>query len=283
MPELPEVETVLRGLAPVMMGQRIQRIDIYRRDLRTPVPENFAEGLAGQKVARLIRRGKYILAFMENGEGFFLHLGMSGRVKIRSGSPAASKEKRGAHDHVTFTMADKTKIIFSDPRRFGSLVRISENWAMEKPFSLMGPEPLDVEFGADTLRKKFQGKKTPVKNILLDQGVVAGIGNIYACEALFHARINPAKKAGEIGGKKLTDLVRAIRHVLGIAIEAGGSTLRDHRKTDGSMGYFQHNFSVYDREGKACPGCNCDIARTGGIRRITQAGRSTFYCPWKQK
>ena len=164
-----------------------------------------------------------------------------------------------------------------------SLARIGKNWRQEKSFSSMGPEPLSEEFTGASMRKKFANKNAPVKTVLLDQSVVAGIGNIYACEALFHAGIDPAKKAGEISAPKIEKLVQAIRSVLLRAIEAGGSTLRDHRRTDGSEGYFQHDFSVYDREGKPCPDCRCDIATTGGIHRIAQAGRSTFYCPGKQK
>ena len=283
MPELPEVETVRCGLEPAMAGLRITHVEIRRRDLRRPIADDFADGIAGHKVERLSRRGKYLLIFMDNGEGFCLHLGMSGRVKIQLASAAAGDWQPASHDHVIFTMNNQTRIIFNDPRRFGSLSRIGKNWQQEKPFAAMGPETLEEEFSGTELRKKFLNKNAPVKTVLLDQTVVAGVGNIYACEALFHAGINPAKKAGALGGPKIEKLADAIRNVLLRAIEAGGSTLRDHRKTDGSEGYFQHDFSVYDRQGKACPGCRCDIAETGGIRRITQAGRSTFYCPVKQK
>ena len=280
MPELPEVETVRRGLEPSMVGRRITHIEIRRRDLRSLVPENFADGIVGHKVNRFERRGKYILAFMDNDEGFCLHLGMSGRVKIE---PLSEASIPATHDHVIFTMGNRVQIVFNDPRRFGSLARIGKNWRQEKSFSSMGPEPLSEEFTGASMRKKFANKNAPVKTVLLDQSVVAGIGNIYACEALFHAGIDPAKKAGEISAPKIEKLVQAIRSVLLRAIEAGGSTLRDHRRTDGSEGYFQHDFSVYDREGKPCPDCRCDIATTGGIHRIAQAGRSTFYCPGKQK
>lgn len=262
-----------------MTGRRITHIDIRRRDLRSLIVENFADGIVGHKVEYFVRRGKYILIFMDNGEGICLHLGMSGRVKIqhdREQSPAA-------HDHVVFIMDNDTQIVFSDPRRFGSLLRIGQNWRQEKPFAAMGPEPFEEEFTSAELRKKFLNKNAPVKTVLLDQTVVAGVGNIYACEALFLAGIGPAKKAGELSDPQTEKLVVAIRSVLLRAIDAGGSTLRDHRKTDGSEGYFQHDFSVYDREGKACLECCCDIAETGGIRRIIQAGRSTFYCPVKQK
>jgi len=283
MPELPEVETVRRGLEPVMLDRRIERIEVRRFDLRGRIPKNFADDIAGQKVSRLLRRGKYILAEMENGEGFGLHLGMSGRIKIQPDGTVAESPKQTTHDHVVFTMADKTKIIFNDPRRFGMLFRVGKKWDSEKPFSAMGPEPLGNSFNGPVLEKKLLKKNAPIKTVLLDQNVVAGVGNIYACEALFLAGIHPTKKSSAVRGKKIEALVRAIQKVLNLAIEAGGSTLRDHRKTDGSEGYFQHNFSVYDREGRTCPGCTCDLAKTGGIRRITQAGRSTFYCPRKQK
>ena len=280
MPELPEVETVRRGLEPVMVGRRIRDVIVRRRDLRVPVPGNFRDYVAGQRVTDLQRRGKYIVAVFENGEGFGLHLGMSGRVKIHS---ASGDQNYALHDHVVFVMDNGTKIIFNDPRRFGMVFRTGKRWAAEKPFSNMGPEPLGQEFRGDIFSARLKQKKVPIKNVLLDQSIVAGVGNIYACEALYHAGINPVKKAAAVRGAQTAKLVKAIRHVLTLAIEAGGSTLRDHRRTDGQMGYFQHSFSVYDREGKACPACECDIARTGGIRRIVQAGRSTFYCPGKQK
>jgi formamidopyrimidine-DNA glycosylase len=280
MPELPEVETVRRGLEPVMLSKRIASVELRRPDLRHPIPKNFAKDIAGHAVKKLERRGKYILAIMDNGEGFGLHLGMSGRIKIH---PRGHNEDYSLHDHVVFTMENGTKIIFNDPRRFGMLFRLGKKWNAEKPFSAMGPEPLNDEFTGAALAEKIAHKKAPIKTVLLDQNVVAGVGNIYACEALYFAGIDPAKKASAVSGEKTVKLVRGIQHVLNLAIEAGGSTLRDHRKPDGEMGYFQHKFSVYDREGKACPDCDCNIAKTGGIRRITQAGRSTFYCPRKQK
>jgi formamidopyrimidine-DNA glycosylase len=180
-------------------------------------------------------------------------------------------------------MKDKTRIVFNDPRRFGMVFGIGKTWDAEKPFSKMGPEPLGNEFNDSQFAEKLKKKNAPIKTVLLDQNVVAGVGNIYACEALFHAGIDPLKKASAIRVDKISKLVTAVRHVLNLAIKAGGSTLRDHRQTDGSAGYFQHQFSVYDQEGNACPGCTCNPAKTGGIQRITQAGRSTFFCPRKQK
>lgn len=279
MPELPEVETVCRGLRPFMEGRVIREVILRRPDLRGPIPKTLRKDVSGKRVQKLLRRGKYILVILEDGEGFVLHLGMSGRVKIQEPS---SGQKYALHDHVVFVMTDGTKIIFNDPRRFGMVFKIGREWSSEKPFSEMGPEPFEKEF-PEMLISKIKNKNAPIKTALLDQKVVAGVGNIYACEALYHAGISPMKKSGAVRGGQPARLVRAVRHVLNLAIEAGGSTLRDHRKTDGSEGYFQHSFSVYDREGKACPGCDCNIARTGGIRRITQAGRSTFYCPRKQK
>jgi formamidopyrimidine-DNA glycosylase len=280
MPELPEVETVRRGLQPSMLGHRIKDVILRRADLRGAFPKNFRKDISGQKVMKLERRGKYILAILENGEGFGLHLGMSGRIKIQEPS---GDQDFGLHDHVVFMMEDGTKIIFNDPRRFGQLFKIGPHWDSEKPFAAMGPEPLGKKFLKSGFGVKLKNKKAPIKTVLLDQTIVAGVGNIYACEALFDAGISPLKKAGAISDTQIEKLVGAVQRVLEKAIKAGGSTLRDHRKTNGEMGYFQHHFSVYDREGKACPGCACDIAKTGGIRRITQAGRSTFYCPRKQK
>ncbi|MCE7886983.1 MAG: bifunctional DNA-formamidopyrimidine glycosylase/DNA-(apurinic or apyrimidinic site) lyase [Alphaproteobacteria bacterium PRO2] len=280
MPELPEVETVRRGLEPAMLGRLIQDVILRRPDLRGAFPENFRKEISGRKVMKLERRGKYILAVLENGEGFGLHLGMSGRIKIQDSS---TDQNFGLHDHVVFMMEDGTKIIFNDPRRFGQLFKIGPHWESEKPFANMGPEPLGKKFLKNGFGVKLKNKKAPIKTVLLDQNIVAGVGNIYACEALFDAGISPLKKAGAVNNAQTEKLAHAVQHVLEKAIEAGGSTLRDHRKTNGEMGYFQHHFSVYDREGKACPGCTCDTAQTGGIRRITQAGRSTFYCPRKQK
>ncbi|MGB4107866.1 MAG: bifunctional DNA-formamidopyrimidine glycosylase/DNA-(apurinic or apyrimidinic site) lyase [Alphaproteobacteria bacterium] len=280
MPELPEVETVRRGLKPAMLGRRIRSVVLRRPDLRMAIPENFSEEISGQKVMKLERRGKYILAIMENGEGFGLHLGMSGRIKIQE--PPAD-QNYGLHDHVIFVMEDGTKIIFNDPRRFGQLFKIGPYWDSEKPFAKMGPEPLGEKFLKTGFGVKLKNKKAPIKTVLLDQNIVAGVGNIYACEALYDAGISPLKKAGAVNGTQSEKLVYAVQHVLKKAIKAGGSTLRDHRKTNGEMGYFQHHLSVYDREGKACPACDCDISRTGGIRRVVQGGRSTFYCPRKQK
>ncbi len=284
MPELPEVETVRRGLEPVLLGRRIEDVLVRRFDLRMRVPENFRSHVSGKKITRLLRRGKYILAVLDDGNGFGLHLGMSGRVKVQPPSTDRNTDQNYAlHDHVVFMMEEGSKIIFNDPRRFGMVFPIDKKWEEEKPFSRMGPEPLEKDFSGTKFALRLKGKTTPIKTTLLDQSVVAGVGNIYVCEALYHAGISPLKKAKMIHGTRAGKLASAVRHVLEMAIEAGGSTLRDHRQTDGSEGYFQYSFSVYDREGQACPSCVCDPAITGGIRRIVQGGRSTFYCPRKQK
>ncbi len=262
-----------------MLGRRIKDVILRRADLRGAFPANFSKDVSGQKVMKLERRGKYILAVLEDGQGFGLHLGMSGRIKIQE----PGNQNFGLHDHVVFVMEDGAKIIFNDPRRFGQLFKIGLHWDSEKPFAKMGPEPLGEKFLKTGFGVKLKNKRAPIKTALLDQNVVAGVGNIYACEALYDAGISPLKKAGAVTGIQTEKLVHAVQQVLERAIEAGGSTLRDHRKTNGEMGYFQHSFSVYDREGKACPACDCEIARTGGIRRVVQGGRSTFYCPRKQK
>lgn len=263
-----------------MLGHRIHDVLVRRSDLRVPVPKNFRSQTSGKKIVKLTRRGKYILAILEDGRGFGIHLGMSGRIKI---SEPSADQCYALHDHVVFRMQGGREIIFNDPRRFGMIFTVGKKWESETPFSRMGPEPLEKEFSGPQFVTRLKDKNSPIKTALLDQNVVAGVGNIYACEALYHAGIDPLKPAKKIPASAVAKLAKSVRHVLEIAIEAGGSTLRDHRQADGQMGYFQHHFSVYDREGKACPSCKCDPAETGGILRITQGGRSTFYCPRKQK
>ncbi|MEX0280392.1 MAG: bifunctional DNA-formamidopyrimidine glycosylase/DNA-(apurinic or apyrimidinic site) lyase [Arenibacterium sp.] len=278
MPELPEVETVRRGLAPVMEGDRIARADVNRPDLRWPFPPNMAERLSNQKVLRLRRRSKYILADLESGDTLLVHLGMSGRMMV-SGDPLGrfvhdhpAPEK---HDHVVFHMANGARITFNDPRRFGAmdLFRTSEAEA-HKLLATLGPEPLGNAFNEDHLVAAFKGRNTPVKAALLDQRIVAGLGNIYVCEALYRARISPKRKAGQIAKTRVAALVPIIRDVLSDAIKAGGSSLRDFRQADGELGYFQHSFDVYGREGDACKTADCGRP----ISRIVQSGRSSFYC-----
>ncbi|WP_299600874.1 bifunctional DNA-formamidopyrimidine glycosylase/DNA-(apurinic or apyrimidinic site) lyase [uncultured Tateyamaria sp.] len=278
MPELPEVETVRRGLAPTMEGAVIARADVNRPDLRWPFPAGMAERLSGQQVLGLRRRSKYILADLASGETLLIHLGMSGRMLV-SGDPLGqfvhdhpAPEK---HDHVVLHMDNGARITFNDPRRFGAMDLLDTATAdQHKLLAVLGPEPLGNAFNEDHLVDAFEGKNTPVKSALLDQRIVAGLGNIYVCEALYRAGISPTRKAGRISKQRVAALVPIIRDVLAEAIEAGGSSLRDFRQADGELGYFQHRFDVYGREGEPCrtPGCSHEVTR------IVQSGRSSFYC-----
>jgi formamidopyrimidine-DNA glycosylase len=293
MPELPEVETVRRGLAPVMERARFRKVIAHRDDLRWPLPKNFAERLTGQTVNRLARRAKYLLAELASGEVLMMHLGMSGsfRVAQRRGErlPGDFYHSRGdhaAHDHVVFHMSSGAVISFNDPRRFGMMKLVAQRELEAEPLlKALGPEPLADAFTAERLARLCRAKKTSLKAALSDQHVVAGLGNIYVCEALHRARLSPKRRASTIAAKsgrpneRAEALVEAIKAVLEEAIAAGGSSLRDHRQTSGALGEFQHNFRVYDREGKPCPrrGCN------GTIKRLVQGGRSTYYCPVCQK
>ena len=291
MPELPEVETVRRGLAPAMEGARFKKVEVRRGDLRWPLPKDFAKRLEGQKVEGLGRRAKYLLADLSSGEVLLMHLGMSGSFRLRRngqqflGDPRYFEQaKDEKHDHVVFHLSNGATVTFNDPRRFGSMKLVARAKLEQEPLlRALGPEPLGNEFDAAMLAKACAGKKTSLKAALGDQRVVAGLGNIYVCEALFRARLSPKRPASTIAGRTGTPneraeaLVDAIKAVLNDAIKAGGSSLRDHRQADGSLGYFQHNFQVYDREGQPCPHCK------GKIKRIVQTGRSTFYCPACQK
>ncbi|WP_299608280.1 bifunctional DNA-formamidopyrimidine glycosylase/DNA-(apurinic or apyrimidinic site) lyase [uncultured Tateyamaria sp.] len=278
MPELPEVETVRRGLAPAMEGAVIVQADVNRPDLRWPFPAGMAERLNGCRVLGLRRRSKYILADLASGETLLIHLGMSGRMLV-SGDPLGqfvhdhpAPEK---HDHVVLHMDNGARITFNDPRRFGAMDLMETATAdQHKLLAVLGPEPLGNAFNEDHLVDAFEGKNSPVKSALLDQRIVAGLGNIYVCEALFRAGIAPTRKAGRISKARVAALVPIIRDVLAEAIEAGGSSLRDFRQADGELGYFQHRFDVYGREGEPCrtPGCSQSVAR------IVQSGRSSFYC-----
>jgi len=283
MPELPEVETVRRGLAPVLEGQVIVKAEVNRPDLRWPFPERMAERLTGRRVLQLRRRSKYLLADLDSGETLLIHLGMSGRMTVSGDAlgrfvhdhPAPEK-----HDHVVFHMESGARVTFNDPRRFGAMDLMETGTAeAHKLLSVLGPEPLGNDFHEGYLIAAFRGKNTPVKSALLDQGIVAGLGNIYVCEALYRARISPLRKAGRIAAPRVAALVPAIRDVLDRAIAAGGSSLKDFRQADGELGYFQHSFDVYGREGAPCrtPGC------TDTIRRKVQSGRSSFYCPACQR
>ncbi len=283
MPELPEVETVRRGLAPVMEGTVIDRAEVNRPDLRWPFPDQMVNRLTGKRVDRLRRRSKYILVDLDSGETLLVHLGMSGRMTISGQTvgdfvhphPAPAK-----HDHVVFHMANGVRITFNDARRFGAMDLMdtaaqADHWLIRD----LGPEPLGNGFDEDYLIGRLKGRNTPIKTALLDQQIVSGLGNIYVCEVLFRAGIHPARKAGAISAKRVRTLVPLIRDVLGEAIAAGGSSLQDYRQADGELGYFQHTFAVYDQEGNPCPNGLCKKE----IRRIVQSGRSSFFCPQCQR
>jgi len=280
MPELPEVETVRRGLADVLEGRRLHRVQAMRPDLRFPLPENFEGRLSGRQVEKLARRGKYLLIHLQERLTLIAHLGMSGRFRIFNTSPPPLER----HDHVVFEAEGGISVRFNDPRRFGFMdLADTDTLASHKMLKNMGPEPLANDFNGPVLAAALKGRKSPIKAALLDQSVIAGMGNIYVSEALFRAGLSPKRKSGTVQGGRAENLARAIRDVLNEAIAAGGSSLRDHRQPSGELGYFQHSFAVYGCTGQPCPGCTCDPTRTGGIRRITQSGRSTFYCAAKQR
>jgi formamidopyrimidine-DNA glycosylase len=290
MPELPEVETVRRGLQPVMEGAKIIAAEARRKDLRFPFQKDFVARLTGQTVTGLGRRAKYLMADLGSGDVLLMHLGMSGSFRIQKNEDAKTpgefhhpRGKNGAHDHVAFHMSSGATVIFNDPRRFGYMKVIARNDLDGEPLLRgLGPEPLGNEFDATMLAASCEGKATTLKAALLDQRVVAGLGNIYVCEALYRAHLSPKRQASTLADRKggPTDhakrLVDAIHTVLNQAIKAGGSSLRDHRQATGELGYFQHSFLVYDREGQKC-GCG------GVVKRFTQNGRSTFWCPKCQK
>ena len=280
MPELPEVETVRQGLADVLEGRRLHRVQAMRPDLRFPLPENFEGRLSGRQVEKLARRGKYLLIHLQERLTLIAHLGMSGRFRIFNTSPPPLER----HDHVVFEVEGGISVRFNDPRRFGFMdLADTDTLAGHKMLKNMGPEPLANDFNGPVLAAALKGRKSPIKAALLDQSVIAGMGNIYVSEALFRAGLSPKRKSGTVQGGRAENLARAIRDVLNEAIAAGGSSLRDHRQPSGELGYFQHSFAVYGCTGQPCPGCTCDPTRTGGIRRITQSGRSTFYCAAKQR
>jgi formamidopyrimidine-DNA glycosylase len=288
MPELPEVETVRRGLAPIMEGTVIDKVDLRRPDLRVPFPPRFARRLTGRRVVALARRAKYLLADLDDGNVLVMHLGMSGSFRIEadgiSATPGAThypRSERRAHDHVIFHLSSGARIVFNDPRRFGLMGLVPRRELDDsKHFRGIGIEPLGNELDGTALARLLAGRVAPLKAALMDQRLIAGLGNIYACEALWRAHLSPERAAGSIATKTgkpkaaAERLATAIRQVLLDAIAAGGSSLRDYRRIDGELGDFQHDFAVYDREGEPCrtPGCR------GIIRRKVQSGRSTFYC-----
>ena len=282
MPELPEVETVCRGLAKVIKGAVLRHVEVNRPDLRLPIPENMSQHLKGVRVVSLARRAKYILIKMDNDETLLLHLGMSGRMIIQRGRERTHHHDR--HDHIVFHFDPDIDVRFNDPRRFGVclLVRTSE-LVHHRLLRQLGVEPLEKGFTAAVLAEKLKNRKTSIKSALLDQRLVVGIGNIYASEALYRAGISPKRSAGDCRPADIERLVPAIREVLRAAIRAGGSSLRDYVQTDGELGYFQHQFAVYDREGMPCPDCDCLLDKTGGIQRLAQGGRSSFYCRTRQR
>jgi len=294
MPELPEVETVRRGLQPVMEGARFVRVEARRPDLRRPLPKDFVKRLEGRDVTGLGRRAKYLLADLSSGDVLMMHLGMSGSFRVAEqgrgeatpGDFLYPRSEDRAHDHIVFHMSSGARISFNDPRRFGLMLLVPRAELADHPLMKeIGPEPLGNAFDAGLLAQACHGKQTNLKAALSDQKVVAGLGNIYVCEALHRARLSPKRTASTIASRsgapneRAEGLVDAIKAVLGDAIKAGGSSLRDHRRTDGELGYFQHHFRVYDREGAKCvtPGCK------GTVKRIVQSGRSTFFCPVCQK
>jgi formamidopyrimidine-DNA glycosylase len=292
-PELPEVETVRRGLAPVMEGATFVKVEKRRADLRVPFPRRFVARLTGRTCVALARRGKYLLADLDDGTVLVMHLGMSGSFRIEAENKAKSLDtyyhaatKLRAHDHVVFHMSSGVRIVFNDPRRFGLMDLVARGaLATSKHLSDIGLEPLGNEFGAVALADLAAGRAAPVKALLMDQRLIAGLGNIYACEALWRARLSPERPARDLATKSgkptaaAERLAEAIRSVLEDAIRAGGSSLRDHIRATGEIGEFQHAFAVYDREGEPCPRRGC----RGVIRRSVQSGRSTFYCPVCQR
>ncbi|HEY3798043.1 MAG TPA: bifunctional DNA-formamidopyrimidine glycosylase/DNA-(apurinic or apyrimidinic site) lyase [Caulobacteraceae bacterium] len=282
MPELPEVETVRRGLAPVLEGARLARVEARRPDLRFPLPQGFVQRLTGARIETLERRAKYLMAPLDRGDTLVMHLGMTGRFEItgvgapsRPGDFALAAPPDPRHAHVVFETEAGALVTFYDPRRFGYMDLIETTALTQHPwFAGLGPEPLSCAFDAAYLAGAFAGRRAPIKAALLDQRIVAGLGNIYVCEALHRAGIDPEAQAGMISRRRLTSLVKAVRDVLAEAIEAGGSTLRDYAGADGALGYFQHRFAVYGREGEPCLKPRCG----GTVRRIVQSGRSTFAC-----
>jgi formamidopyrimidine-DNA glycosylase len=295
MPELPEVETVRRGLAPVLEGATIERVELRRPDLRFPFSNRFAARLKGRQITALRRRAKYLLADIDNGAVLLMHLGMSGSFRIekegaRASKPIAGetlyygKPKNDAHDHVVLHLKRRSRVVYNDPRRFGFMLLIRPKEIDAHPLlAELGFEPTGNELSAEALAPRFAGRAAPLKAVLGDQRVIAGLGNIYVSEALWRAKLSPRRAAGTLvksdgrPTERVERLVEAVRAVIADAIEAGGSSLRDYVQANGELGLFQHRFAVYDREGKPCPRCG------GIIRRIVQSGRSTFYCPSCQR
>ncbi|NKB49187.1 MAG: bifunctional DNA-formamidopyrimidine glycosylase/DNA-(apurinic or apyrimidinic site) lyase [Alphaproteobacteria bacterium] len=277
MPELPEVETTRQGLLVALEGQVLQDVEVRVPALRFPLPADMATRLAGRTVTGIDRRAKYMLVALDDGQVLLIHLGMSGRMRVfAAGADRPPLEK---HDHVIFQTDSGAEIRFNDTRRFGAMDLMAADEINSHPLLRdLGPEPLGNEFSGPVLAARLEGRRTPIKAALLDQKVVAGLGNIYVCEALYHANLSPRRSAHTVQGVRAERLVQAIRDVLRQAIAAGGSSLRDFRHADGELGYFQHHFAVYGRESEPCPRCAATQKATGCIRRLVQSGRSTFYC-----
>ena len=283
MPELPEVETIMRGISPFLEGATIKKIKLNRADLRWPFPENFASRVKEATVLNLKRRSKYILIDLSTGETLLIHLGMSGKILVsdsKIGNYFYESSKLANHDHVIFELNDGTIITYNDPRRFGAMdLAKTDDLNNHKFLERLGPEPLGNNFNSDYLKIKLSKKESPIKNVLLNQSVVAGLGNIYVCEALFMSGISPKKIASKISKNKCEELVQNIRAILISAIEAGGSSLKDFTDIQGNSGYFQFEFYVYGRENEYCKTTDCNRK----IKRISQSGRSSFYCPYCQR
>ena len=288
MPELPEVETVCRGLRPALAGKRLFRVEQRRPDLRFPFPDGFVARLEGARIAAVERRAKYILIRLEDGWTWLVHLGMSGRFTVTPGAQASSGQAGHnsgwamveKHDHILIEVEDGGRLVFNDTRRFGFMDLIPPGGEAASPhLAHLGPEPLSDAFGAEAFSAALAGKRTPIKAALLDQRLVAGLGNIYVCEALWRAGISPKRSAHTVAGARAARLVPAVKEVLAAAIEAGGSSLRDYVQATGELGYFQHSWDAYDREGEPCRHPGCD----GTVVRIVQSGRSSFYCPRHQR
>lgn len=281
MPELPEVETVVRGLIPVWEGHKLTAVTVQRGDLRHSLPTDFVSRLQGRTMVRLERRGKYLQLFLDDQQVLLGHLGMSGRMTIhRDTIPDLTK-----HDHIRFITEQSVVVDYHDPRRFGGFALTTVAQVDTHPFFVaMGPEPLSNHFSPAALEAGLKGRRSPIKVALLDQGLVAGLGNIYVCESLFLAGVAPTRPAYSLSTEECNRLYESIVAVLQRAIAAGGSSLRDYRQADGNLGYFQHSFTVYGREGEPCPDCCCQSKPPpNGIQRIVQGGRSTFFCATKQK
>lgn len=283
MPELPEVETVKRGLVSFLKNRSFTAIEVRSPSLRIPIPQKKMRGLIGARIVSIERRAKYILLSFDTGQTMIIHLGMTGSFTVY---PAGRHHDidLDRHDHLVFVTDENARIVYRDPRRFGMIDVIRMNDVLLYPaLKSLGPEPLEKSFTATVLKENLRRKTIAIKPAIMDQKVVVGVGNIYASEALFLAGIDPRTPACTVDDKKLALLVDKIKYILSEAIQSGGSTLRDYRRVGGERGYFQFHFSVYDRVGEACPGCTCSLKRTGGIQRIVQAGRSTFFCETRQK